>query len=72
MSERITDSLDQLIQRLRQAGGGSDMDPGGYIPAWIANIVLKDVPYFTLLKLRRIVFEPQYQAFHTGTFRQPW
>lgn len=49
------------------------MDPGGYIPAWIANIVLKDTPYFTLLKLRRIVDEPRY-ASYKGTFfdTYPW
>lgn len=48
------------------------MDPGGYIPAWAANIVLKDTPYFTLLKLRRIVAEPKYQAFHSEYFKYPW
>lgn len=49
------------------------MDPGGAIPAWAANIVLKDTPYFTLLKLRRIVGEPKY-ASYKGTFfpQYPW
>lgn len=36
------------------------VDPGGKIPAWAANFVLKDMPYFTLLKIRRIVAEPKY------------
>lgn len=48
------------------------MDPGGNIPAWAANIVLKDTPYFTLLKLRRVVNEAQYQAFRGNTFDYPW
>lgn len=48
------------------------MDPGGYIPGWAANIVLKDTPYFTLLKLRRIVAEPKYQAFRSETFPFLW
>ena len=37
------------------------LDPGGYIPAWIANILLRDAPYFTLERLRRIVNKPEYQ-----------
>ncbi|EKF75733.1 hypothetical protein A11A3_02652 [Alcanivorax hongdengensis A-11-3] len=37
------------------------LDPGGYIPAWIANILLRDAPYFTLERLRRIVHKPEYQ-----------
>lgn len=37
------------------------LDPGGYIPAWIANILLRDAPYFTLERLRRIVSKPEYQ-----------
>lgn len=37
------------------------LDPGGYIPAWIVNILLRDAPYFTLERLRRIVRKPEYQ-----------
>lgn len=49
------------------------MDPGGYIPAWAANIVLKDTPYFTLLKLRRIILEPDYQNFRGSRYLvYPW
>lgn len=36
------------------------LDPGGYIPAWIANILLRDAPYFTLLRMRRIIQRPEY------------
>lgn len=38
------------------------LDPGGYIPAWLANILLRDAPYFTLERLRRIVKEPAHQS----------
>jgi hypothetical protein len=48
------------------------MDPGGNIPAWAANIVLKDTPYFTLLKLRRLIQEPKYQQFRGKYFEYPW
>lgn len=37
------------------------MDPGGYVPVWLANIMLRDAPYFTLLKLRRFIRAEQYQ-----------
>jgi hypothetical protein len=48
------------------------LDPGGNIPAWAANIVLKDTPYFTLLKLRRLIQEPKYQQFQGRVFTYPW
>lgn len=48
------------------------MDPGGNIPAWAANIVLKDTPYFTLLKLQRIVVDPKYRGFRGTFFDYPW
>lgn len=38
------------------------LDPGGYIPAWLANILLRDAPYFTLERLRRIVHRPEYRG----------
>jgi hypothetical protein len=39
-------------------------DPGGYIPDWIANIVLKDAPYFTLKRLAKTIQRPEYQGKH--------
>lgn len=48
------------------------MDPGGVIPAWASNIVLKDTPYFTLFKLRRIVTEPKYANYKGTFFEYPW
>lgn len=48
------------------------MDPGGYIPAWIANIVLKDIPYFTLEKLRRVVERPEYKPWREQHLSLPW
>lgn len=48
------------------------MDPGGNIPAWASNIVLKDTPYFTLFKLRRIIQEEKYQKFQGKFFDYPW
>lgn len=36
------------------------LDPGGYIPAWLVNILMRDAPYFTLEKLRRIIKRDEY------------
>ena len=38
------------------------LDPGGYIPAWLANLLLRDAPYFTLERLRRIIRNQEYQG----------
>lgn len=48
------------------------LDPGGNIPVWASNIVLKDTPYFTLLKLRRIIQEPRYQQYKGNFMTYPW
>ncbi len=38
------------------------MDPGGYIPAWLANMLLRDAPYFALDRMRRMLLRPEYQG----------
>lgn len=38
------------------------LDPGGYIPNWLTNILLRDAPYFTLERLRQVVHRPRYQG----------
>jgi hypothetical protein len=38
------------------------MDLDGYIPTWLVNMAMRDVPYFTLQKLRKMVFREQYQG----------
>lgn len=38
------------------------LDAGGYIPTWLSNILLRDAPYFTLDRLRRIVLRSEYQG----------
>jgi hypothetical protein len=51
---RLADDEAQVIYQLV-------LDPGGYIPAWLANVLLRDAPYFTLERLRRIITRPEYQ-----------
>jgi len=38
------------------------VDPGGEIPAWMANMVVDDSPYVTLLNLREIIKKPKYKV----------
>lgn len=38
------------------------LDPGGYVPGWAVNILARDIPYFTLDRLRRFVMRPEYQG----------
>ncbi|MDF1820401.1 MAG: START domain-containing protein [Alcanivoracaceae bacterium] len=40
------------------------LDPGGYIPSWLVNMLLRDTPYFTLAKLRRIIVQSEYQGLY--------
>ena len=47
------------------------LDPGGVVPAWIANIILRDIPYFSLKRLRRVVNQPRFQGVDTGYYRVP-
>ena len=42
------------------------LDPGGYIPNWLTNILLRDAPYFTLERLRQVVHRPRYQGHYYG------
>lgn len=36
-------------------------DPGGSIPDFLVNLVIKETPYQTLLGLRQVVAQPRYQ-----------
>ena len=47
-------------------------DAGGNVPAWASNLVVKDAPYFTLLKFRRLVTDARHQQFDDAKFRYPW
>ncbi|GGG58135.1 cyclase [Bizionia arctica] len=38
-----------------------EVNPGGEIPAWMANMVVDDSPYYTLLNLREAINKPKYK-----------
>ncbi len=37
------------------------LDPGGYIPPWLNNLILKDISFYTLKKLRKMLKKEKYQ-----------
>ena len=47
------------------------LDPGGYIPAWLANLILRDIPYFSLKRFRRVASEDRFQGTDSGYFKVP-
>lgn len=38
------------------------MEPGGNIPVWLVNMLVVDMPYYTLSNLRKLVKEPVYKS----------
>ena len=47
------------------------LDPGGYIPTWIANLILRDIPYFSLRRYQRVADQEQFRGKDTGYYRVP-
>lgn len=47
------------------------LDPGGYIPAWLANLILRDIPYFSLKRYRRVANAERFQGVDSGYFKVP-
>lgn len=47
------------------------LDPGGRLPAWLANLILRDIPYFSLKSFRKVANTEQYQGVDLGYFEVP-
>jgi hypothetical protein len=47
------------------------LDPGGYIPAWIANLILRDIPFFSLRRFQRVADQERFRLNDTGFYRVP-
>ncbi len=47
-------------------------DAGGNVPAWASNLVVKDAPYFTLLKFRRLITDARHRQYEDAKFTYPW
>lgn len=46
-------------------------DPGGRIPDFLVNLMIKETPYRTLLGLRREIAAPKYQQYRNPAIREP-
>lgn len=47
------------------------LDPGGYIPAWIANLILRDIPYFSLRRFQRVSDQERFRDSDSGYYSIP-
>lgn len=50
------------------------LDPGGYIPAFLANFILKDIPYQSLQRFRRVINTERFQGYYVDYLKvpEPW
>lgn len=53
--------VDVLSDGLLQITFQMQVDPGGAIPAWLANMFTDETPYESLSKIRELVKRPEYQ-----------
>jgi len=47
------------------------LDPGGYIPGWIANLILRDIPFFSLRRYQRVADQERFKGSDTGYYSIP-
>lgn len=47
------------------------LDPGGYIPAFLANFILKDIPFVSLQRVRRIINTERFRGHRVDYIRLP-
>ncbi len=47
------------------------VDPGGYVPAWLANLILRDIPYFSLRRYGKVVNSERYRNVDHNYYQHP-
>lgn len=47
------------------------LDPGGYIPAFLANFILKDIPYQSLQRFRRVINTERFRGYYVDYLKVP-
>jgi len=47
-------------------------EPGGYIPTWLANALVVDLPFYSLAKLREMVLEARYYKMTRKELERLW
>jgi len=44
------------------------VDPGGYVPAFLVNLITDDMSYYTMKKLRGVIQDSKYQSYSSRAF----
>lgn len=47
------------------------LDPGGYIPAFLANFILKDIPFVSLQRYRRVINSERFRGYSADYITAP-
>lgn len=47
------------------------VDPGGYIPDWMANLLMRDIPYYSLKHLSVVANDPRFRHQHLNYYQVP-
>jgi hypothetical protein len=60
-----------LGQGLVEVSMSGHADPGGHIPDFLINLMIKETPYRTLLGLRHVISGAKYQQERVPGIREP-
>lgn len=62
---RRSDTLTEVVWQLH-------IEPGGYIPTWLANMLIVDIPYRSLSALKRLVKDEKYSDKSEAELKSMW
>lgn len=47
------------------------VDPAGHIPDWLANMIMMDIPFYSLKQLKSVINSATFQHQHLGYYKLP-
>ena len=65
-------TLTMLDQNRTSVVWQAHTNPGGSIPTWMVNMLVVDMPYYSLFNLRNIVKEDQYKDMSKEKLQRSW
>ncbi len=60
-----SDALTEVVWQLH-------IEPGGYLPTWLANMLIVDIPYRSLLALKTLVKDEKYSEKSEAELKSMW